>query len=365
MPPAPGPRSSSSTPRATSSPRCRARGTAPVSPRSSPSSSRSTGPRARSSPATTPTSRRRPPTPRCASPARRSPCRTARSSSATRPTTRSCTSRTTCVTERARWGGEGQLNEPQGVAASRPPTWPSGSGSTCSSPTRSTTRSRESASPTARSTSWPAPGRSCASARAAVPALEQALSTPWDLAWLGDRLVIAMAGTHQLWAWTPGEHPRRTGASRSSAARPTRVSSTGRRREAWFAQPSGLATSASGDRVWVADSETSALRSLTTTADGGPRRRDARRHRPLRLRPPRRRRRRGAAPAPPGRHRAARRLGRGQRHLQRRGPPLRPGDGPGHDPRAGPRRAERRRRRARPRRRARCASSSSSRQPTA
>ena len=34
--------------------------------------------------------------------------------------------------------------------------------------------------------------------------------------------------------------------------------------EAWFAQPSGLATSADGTRLWVADSETSALRSLTS-----------------------------------------------------------------------------------------------------
>ena len=32
--------------------------------------------------------------------------------------------------------------------------------------------------------------------------------------------------------------------------------------DAWFAQPSGLATAADGARLWVADSETSALRSL-------------------------------------------------------------------------------------------------------
>ncbi len=36
--------------------------------------------------------------------------------------------------------------------------------------------------------------------------------------------------------------------------------------EAWLAQPSGLAASADGERVWVADSETSALR--TWSADG-------------------------------------------------------------------------------------------------
>ena len=32
------------------------------------------------------------------------------------------------------------------------------------------------------------------------PALRQALSTPWDVAWFIDRVVIAMAGVHQLWA---------------------------------------------------------------------------------------------------------------------------------------------------------------------
>jgi DNA-binding beta-propeller fold protein YncE len=38
---------------------------------------------------------------------------------------------------------------------------------------------------------------------------------------------------------------------------------------AWFAQPSGLATSADGARLWVADSETSALRSVSRDGEGG------------------------------------------------------------------------------------------------
>jgi hypothetical protein len=33
--------------------------------------------------------------------------------------------------------------------------------------------------------------------------LDIALSSPWDLAWFGDRLVIAMAGIHQLWWFDP------------------------------------------------------------------------------------------------------------------------------------------------------------------
>ena len=93
------------------------------------------------------------------------------------------------------------------------------------------------------------------------PALEQALSTPWDLAWFEGRVVIAMAGTHQLWAWTPGEAGDRgtlevLGGTTNEGLRDGPV------QDAWFAQPSGLATAADGARLWVADSETSALRSL-------------------------------------------------------------------------------------------------------
>ena len=38
--------------------------------------------------------------------------------------------------------------------------------------------------------------------------------------------------------------------------------------QAWFAQPSGLA--AAGERLWLADSETSALRYVDKNADGAP-----------------------------------------------------------------------------------------------
>ena len=73
-------------------------------------------------------------------------------------------------------------------------------------------------------------------------------------------------------------------------------------------------------------------------ADGAHRRR----RRAVRLRPPRRPRRRGAAAAPARRRRAARRLGRRRRHLQRRGAPVRRRRG--HDARHRPGRAERARR---------------------
>ena len=35
------------------------------------------------------------------------------------------------------------------------------------------------------------------------PAAAQALSTPWDLAWFDGQVVVAMAGTHQLWSFDP------------------------------------------------------------------------------------------------------------------------------------------------------------------
>ncbi|MFE2503180.1 NHL domain-containing thioredoxin family protein [Streptomyces rubiginosohelvolus] len=87
------------------------------------------------------------------------------------------------------------------------------------------------------------------------PAREVDLSSPWDLAWFGDRLWIAMAGVHQLWAYDP------EGATVRVAAGTTNEGLVdGPAAEAWFAQPSGLAVSADGERLWVADSETSALR---------------------------------------------------------------------------------------------------------
>ena len=99
------------------------------------------------------------------------------------------------------------------------------------------------------------------------PALNQDLSTPWDLAWLDDRVLIAMAGTHQLWAWTPGDAIEQgvvevVGGTTNEGLR------DGDAHEAWFAQPSGLCTSADGARVWIADSETSALRAITRGDDG-------------------------------------------------------------------------------------------------
>ncbi|KZM33604.1 NHL domain-containing thioredoxin family protein [Oerskovia enterophila] len=79
------------------------------------------------------------------------------------------------------------------------------------------------------------------------------LSSPWDVAWVpGLGFVVAMAGNHTLWAvddWKLGllAGTMNEGLEDGPAA------------GAWFAQPSGLALGLDG-RLWVADSETSALR---------------------------------------------------------------------------------------------------------
>ncbi|MER6308351.1 NHL domain-containing thioredoxin family protein [Streptomyces sp. NPDC001739] len=93
------------------------------------------------------------------------------------------------------------------------------------------------------------------------PAREVALSSPWDLAWWQDRLWIAMAGVHQLWTYDPA-----TGTVEVAAGTTNEGLVDGPAAEAWFAQPSGLAAAA--DRLWIADSETSAVRWVEPAEDG-------------------------------------------------------------------------------------------------
>ncbi|MEU4085689.1 NHL domain-containing thioredoxin family protein [Streptomyces aureus] len=85
------------------------------------------------------------------------------------------------------------------------------------------------------------------------PAREIDLSSPWDVALFGGRVWIAMAGVHQLWAYDPA-----AGTVEVTAGTTNEGLVDGPGSEAWFAQPSGLAATA--DRLWLADSETSALR---------------------------------------------------------------------------------------------------------
>ncbi len=79
------------------------------------------------------------------------------------------------------------------------------------------------------------------------------LSSPWDVAWWGGRVWVAMAGIHQLWSFDP-----RTGGVDVAAGTTNEGLVDGPCAEAWFAQTSGFAVA--GDRLWLADSETSSLR---------------------------------------------------------------------------------------------------------
>jgi thiol-disulfide isomerase/thioredoxin len=94
--------------------------------------------------------------------------------------------------------------------------------------------------------------------------LEVSLSSPWDLVWSSklNAVVIAMAGTHQIFSFDP-----LTGAVAIAAGNGLEGLLDGPAHEAWFAQPSGLAEDAAGN-IWVADSETSALRKLVIDDDG-------------------------------------------------------------------------------------------------
>ncbi|GAA1012642.1 NHL domain-containing thioredoxin family protein [Streptomyces thermogriseus] len=85
------------------------------------------------------------------------------------------------------------------------------------------------------------------------PAREVDLSSPWDVAWWNGKVWIAMAGVHQLWAYDPADDTVSVTAGTTNEGL---VDGPGD--QAWFAQPSGLA--ATPDRLWLADSETSALR---------------------------------------------------------------------------------------------------------
>jgi thiol-disulfide isomerase/thioredoxin len=85
------------------------------------------------------------------------------------------------------------------------------------------------------------------------PAREVSLSSPWDVAFWRGKVWIAMAGVHQLWTYDPAENRVAVAAGTTNEGL---VDGPGE--QAWFAQPSGLA--ATEDRLWLADSETSALR---------------------------------------------------------------------------------------------------------
>lgn len=84
---------------------------------------------------------------------------------------------------------------------------------------------------------------------------ETALNSPWDIEKVGECLLIAMAGSHQIWQMCLETQTLSTYAGIGAEA-----CLDGLPQEAAFAQPSGLATD--GRELYVADSETSSIRAV-------------------------------------------------------------------------------------------------------
>jgi thiol-disulfide isomerase/thioredoxin len=93
------------------------------------------------------------------------------------------------------------------------------------------------------------------------PALATALSSPWDLVFIGDKLFIAMAGNHQIWLWNPASA---TIAPFAGSGREDIID--GPLHSAALAQPSGITTD--GTRLFFADSEVSAVRAASINSSG-------------------------------------------------------------------------------------------------
>ncbi|MHA7270174.1 NHL domain-containing thioredoxin family protein [Arthrobacter sp. HLT1-20] len=107
-------------------------------------------------------------------------------------------------------------------------------------------------------------GASTSAAHLGNVPLEVALSSPWDVSYSSalKTIVVAMAGTHQIFGFDPS-----TGAVSIVAGNGLEGLLDGPAEQAWFAQSSGITEDAQGN-IWIADSETSALRVLTFADDG-------------------------------------------------------------------------------------------------
>jgi DNA-binding beta-propeller fold protein YncE len=88
-----------------------------------------------------------------------------------------------------------------------------------------------------------------------------ALSSPWDLARVGNKLYIAMAGTHQIWVLDLKTEYVSVFAGTGREAR-----IDGPNARAGFAQPSGLTIG--GKYLYVADSEISSIRAVELNRTG-------------------------------------------------------------------------------------------------
>jgi sugar lactone lactonase YvrE len=97
---------------------------------------------------------------------------------------------------------------------------------------------------------------------APAPGHLTALASPWDLEKKGDELYFANAGTHQI-----GVLDLKSGTVTALAGTGEEGLRDGRALSASMAQPSGLALSADGNTLYVADSESSAVRAITLSKD--------------------------------------------------------------------------------------------------
>ena len=94
------------------------------------------------------------------------------------------------------------------------------------------------------------------------PGRTRALASPWDLEKKGDQLFFANAGTHQM-----GVLDLKNGTVATLAGTGEEGLRDGRASMASMAQPSGLALSADGKTLYLADSESSAVRAITLSDD--------------------------------------------------------------------------------------------------
>ena len=91
----------------------------------------------------------------------------------------------------------------------------------------------------------------------AATARTAALASPWDLEKKGDALYFANAGTHQIGVLHLG-----AGSVERFAGNGDEALQAGLPAEAAFAQPSGLSLSGDGNTLYVADAESSAIRAI-------------------------------------------------------------------------------------------------------